>query len=182
MGLLNHPLSTGRPYSVGSPHFSTNHVLTSKRLIITAVAVTLTGGAAVAANAVHHEQSAANTKHTALHLNVQSEKNDNATSSANPETKENTSSSFQSTTTTSHNSSDPNSSVEMTVNGQPVNVPEDGSSQQTINSADGTTTVNVSTDHSTEGKSFNSSVTSTRLHSSSTASNNVSVETHSVSH
>ncbi len=62
-------------------------------------------------------------------------------------------------------------STHVTVNGQPVDVPANSSSQHTVNTPDGNTTVNISNQQSTAGDSRNSTNTRSSVHiSSSTTS------------
>jgi len=68
-------------------------------------------------------------------------------------------------------SSQSQSSMQLTVNGQTIPVPTNGSTQQVITSPDGSATVNVSASNNSQGSSFNSSVTSTNFNVNSSASN-----------
>ncbi len=80
----------------------------------------------------------------------------------------------QSTNVTAQSSSDGKTSV--TVNNQPIDVPENGSVSKTITNENGTTQVNISTNSDSSGNSVSSSVSSTNLNTSTNSfSQNVSI-------
>jgi hypothetical protein len=72
--------------------------------------------------------------------------------------------------TSSSNTTNGATTTSVTVNGQPVNVPANGSTQQTVSSPDGQTTVNVSSTQSTGSNGTNSSVHQANVDFSSSSS------------
>ena len=66
------------------------------------------------------------------------------------------------------------SSANVSVNGRSVNVPANGSTQQTISSPNGQTKVSISSSQSNTGSSTNSSVQQTNLNVSTTTTSTVS--------
>ncbi len=87
---------------------------------------------------------------------------DNSTANPAPTEKPVNTSTTSTHSVSSQTNSDGTVSTQVTVNGQPVAVPNNGSSQQTFTSPDGASTLNVSVDNrSSVGSSSNSATTFT---------------------
>lgn len=79
---------------------------------------------------------------------------------------------------TQPNSNATNSNVSVSVNGQSVEVPANGSTHEIITTPDGTTSVNVSNSQSSNGSSYNASFTTTNTHVvQSSVNQNVRIDT-----
>jgi hypothetical protein len=84
------------------------------------------------------------------------------------------------TTTTNTDSTTGNNgaaSTSVTVNGQPVSVPANGSTQQTISSPGGNTKVSVSSTQSTDGNTDSSSLYQTNLNVSTSSTSSTTEDT-----
>jgi hypothetical protein len=66
-------------------------------------------------------------------------------------------------------------STHMTVNGQAVNVPANGSTQQTVNTPSGPISVSTSHTQSGNGSNYSSTITSTNIDANTSTDSNVSV-------
>jgi hypothetical protein len=71
------------------------------------------------------------------------------------------------------------SSVNVTVNGQPVPVKQNGTTQKTITTPDGSTNISVNNNQSADGSGRSSSFTSTHVNSNSTGSGSSSIQVES---
>jgi hypothetical protein len=92
-------------------------------------------------------------------------------SPSSPPTSDNSEASTTTTTANSSNTSDGTASTQVTVNGQPIAVPANGSTQQTVTGPDGQkTTISTSNSQSTDGSANNHSFTHTNVHISSNSS------------
>ena len=162
MGLPTYLTSTVRPRPAGSPSVLTSYASQiSRRVIIkTIAAVCIVGLAGAAANA-SLPQSQATPKHNqsaAVELNMADPAPTEETPSMNH--------SNQSTQSSSASNS-ASSSTRVTVNGQEIPVPENGTIEQTIPNADGgTTNVQISQQTSSDGSSYSSSFSSVTSSSS----------------
>lgn len=97
---------------------------------------------------------------------------DNSKSSGKENVSAGTSAVSQGVTTSSvtRTNADGTTHTEVTVNGQPVEVPKNGTTQQTVNTPNGATTVNVSNNQGGNSNGFSSSFTSVNS-SNNTVSN-----------
>lgn len=91
-----------------------------------------------------------------------------------------TNSAISITSTSSSSSSNPlEPAISMTVNGQSVAVPQNGTSQQTITTDGGSTSVSISSRQSTEGGQHASNSTTTRSHNAQVnSSSSITIDTH----
>lgn len=133
----------------------------ARKLIIRSmglVAIASVVGAATAAdNSVQQAQTTAPTSagnSTTIDLSANDAQADTAPSNQGSTVSNQTTSKSSSTSTTSGNNSDV--SYDITVNGQPIDVPQNGSTSQVITTPDATTTINVTANTSHNGSSFSS--------------------------
>ncbi|HSW85006.1 MAG TPA: hypothetical protein VLF79_00115 [Candidatus Saccharimonadales bacterium] len=106
-------------------------------------------------------------------LNESTTSTDTANADNGSSDTESTHTSLNSSTTTTGDGS-VNTSVD--VNGKPINVPNNGTTHQTIVTPSQTTTVDVSNNRSTSGQSGNSSYNHTNVHVHSTSNANIKQE------
>jgi hypothetical protein len=157
MELLHHSTSVGRPNLLGSssaPTLSKRHI--SRRVLTKAAVllliISLLGMATAAEEADNSISStgsqAANSHHMQLNVTNNSASQSESTSPA----------------------SSPNKHMSVTVNGQNVPVPDNGSVHHTFTSDNGTTNVEVNSSTSSDGSSSNTSVNSTTTDGSGSSS------------
>lgn len=171
MGIINQFVNKVRPTRSGQSSASpTPKFLSRQHVALKAVGVvTLAGFLGVAAAAEQASQPASNNatgsnKASKVQLNVNG---DTSSMSNDPASQQNGSSAVNSSTSTGSSTSSGNasntshSSVNVTVNGQNIPVPQNGSTQQTITTPSGDVSVHASSNQSGDGNSFNSTFTTT---------------------
>jgi cytoskeletal protein RodZ len=167
---------TGAPAQFASPEGHKDSLANVRRKLIVRI---LGASVVIALIALAASQQATSTPNTASHksskqvqLNVvhdSTKANSSSEGSASsPDVTNTTDSSGGSASNTS------NSSIDVTVNGQPIDVPENGSSHQTVTTDGSSTSVDISHSSDDSGTSFSSNFHTTHLNNSSA---NTSVNT-----
>ncbi len=146
-----------------------NSLFTFKRVSYTVAGAFVFAGAAVAAQA---STPSAQPKQPVKATQVLTTQSDTAGSAPKVNDSQASNSATSSTNVSASTSSDGTPKVSVTVNGQDMAVPQNGSTQQTVTNTDGsTTTTNISSSASGQGSARNSSSSSFSLdvHSSSSS-------------
>lgn len=174
MGILSQSTATVRHLMLGSP--STPSL--SKKLLIRVgglVAIVSVVGASSAAqtsNVSQAQPSPEPSKSSSIDI-THATNNSPASAAANVDS--NTTS--ISSSVKANSSQKANSSVQATVNGQSIDIPTNGNSQQTITTPDGTTSVTVSNQTSSQGSNNGYNSTHTSINSSTYSNDsNVTME------
>ena len=160
MGLLKDPAATVRPQPVSSSSAPTVSHVHHKRHLPRRIIVKAVG--AVIIVSLLGMATAAQTSPGDTNKNSSSTTNHNSSIELQMDPSPNTQSSVSTNTSVSNDTSGgaPQSSVDVTVNGQHVNVPKNGTTQQTVTNSDGSaTTYSVSNNDSTDGSATNFSST-----------------------
>lgn len=166
-GKLGHSTDNSQGYSsINSPH-RTGIEIAGVFIFIAVLAI---AGAGLRANETNTSSSDAASQSAIDNIELEVDSQTPATPmpnvSANPS---------NNSATTSINSTTTSSGVtetSVTVNGEPVEVPNNGSTQQTINTSDGTTTVNISSQSTNSGSAHGYNESSSYIHSYSSGRGN----------
>ena len=165
------PRTASAPSLFRSSSIRIKHRLALRGIGVLAIASVVGAGAAAdhVSNVGQPSPQSTESKHTSIQLD-QSAVTPSASSqsTANSGASPDTHTTGSSITTSGTASNDGITSFDVTVNGQPVAVPNNGSSTQVITTPDSTTTVDVNSNVSANGSNFSTNSTTTHANSFST--------------